>query len=141
VRRIEHHNGFTLIELVTVITILGVLAVFAAPKFLQSTSFESRTTQDLLLRTAQEAQQLAMTQGSGANVQLQIDNSNKRLRIQYTLGGTQTRDYPIPAGITVTDATLSYTALGDATPASTVVINADTTRRVCIETTGYAHSC
>lgn len=139
--RIQHFYGFTLIELVTVITILGILAVYAAPRFLHSSAFETRTLQDQLLRNAQEARQLAMTKGIGANVQLQVDNSNKRIRIQYTQAGTQTRDTPIPADITVSNTTINYTSLGEATPASTIVISATPARQVCIETTGYAHSC
>ncbi len=139
--RSDRTNGFTLIELVTIITILGILAVYVAPRFLQSSAFESRTIQDQLLRAAQEAQQLAMSKGLGANVQLQVDNTNKRIRIQFTDAGTQTRDTPIPAGITLSNATLNYTSLGDASPVTTIVITGDTTRQVCIETSGYAHGC
>ena len=139
--RSEHTSGFTLIELVTVITILGILAVYVAPRFSQTSAFESRTIQDQLIRAAQEAQQLAMSKGLGANVQLQVDNTNQRIRIQYTDSGTQIRDTPIPSGITLSNATLTYTSLGDASPVSTIVISGDTTRQVCIESTGYAHSC
>lgn len=139
--RNEASNGFTLIELVTVITILGVLAAFAAPRFLDNSTFTGRTTQDLILRTAQEARQLAMTKGNSANVQLQIDNSNHRLRIQYTESGTQTRDTALPTDITVTSATINFSMLGDATPVSNIAITADTTRHVCLESTGYAHTC
>lgn len=140
-QRIDSQHGFTLIELVTVITILGILAVFTVPRFLQTTSFETRTVQDQIVRAAQEAQQLAMHKGIGANVQLQVDNTNHRMRISYIDGGAQVRDYAVPDSITLSNATISYSTLGDATPASTIVITGDSTRQVCIESTGYAHSC
>ena len=140
-RRHFASRGFTLVELVTVITILGILSAFALPRFLQTSAFESRTIQDQLIRAAQEAQQLAMHKGTGANVQLQVDDGNKRIRIQYTDSGLQIRDTAIPSDITLSNATINYNTLGDAVPVSTIVITGDSVRQVCIESTGYAHTC
>ena len=41
-------RGFTLVELVTVILIVSVLAVFVVPRFLGSSAFEGRTVQEQL---------------------------------------------------------------------------------------------
>ena len=136
-------RGFTLVELVTVILIVSVLAVFVVPRFLGSSAFEGRTVQEQLISAAREAQQLAMDKGTGAAVTLEIDDGNKRVRIRYNEGGPQTIDYSVPDGITLvsTAPTISYSTLGDASTAMNVSIIGAGTRNVCIEDSGYAHAC
>ena len=134
-------QGFTLVELITVITILGLLSIAIIPKLTDRSAFESRTIQDQLISAARQAQQLAMHKGNTANVQLITDNTNKRIRIQYTQSGTQIIDYAISATTTITNSTTTYNAIGDANLASMLTITIDTSKNVCIETTGYAHAC
>ena len=53
-----HQRGFTLIELIMVVVMLGVLAVFAAPRLLNTGDFNARGFRDetlALLRYAQKA--------------------------------------------------------------------------------------
>lgn len=48
-KSLSSEKGFTLIELVIVIIVLGVLAAIAVPKFIGKSSFEDYTVQDQLI--------------------------------------------------------------------------------------------
>lgn len=132
-------HGFTLIELVTVITILGLLSVAVIPRFASTSNFETRTAQDQLISAVRQAQQLAMNKAVSANVQLQVDSANQRLRITYAEGGTQTIDVSIADNVTLTATTIGFSKSGDANAAATISITPGT-RQVRVETTGYAHA-
>ena len=54
--------GFTLIELIMVIVILGVLAVFAAPKMFDNSTFTGRGLHDETLALLRYAQKSAIAQ-------------------------------------------------------------------------------
>ena len=131
-------HGFTLVELITVLVILGLIAVAVLPRMLQRDTFETRTAQDTLLSAARQAQQLAMNKAVSANVQLITDNTNKRIRISYTEGGAQTIDTSVPDGIDIDDATVSYSKRGDADAAVTIAVG---DRSVCISSAGFAYAC
>ena len=55
-------HGFTLIELVTIIVILGILAVAAAPRFFDRNVFDSRGFNDQVTATLRHAQKTAIAQ-------------------------------------------------------------------------------
>ncbi len=60
--RAGHQQGFSLIELVMVIVILGVLAVFAAPRIFDSTVFNVQGFHDSTLAYLRFAQKTAIAQ-------------------------------------------------------------------------------
>ena len=139
----KRQTGFTLIEMVTVIVILSIMAVAIIPRFLAPSNFESRTTSDLLVSSLRQAQQLAMSKAPNANVSVTTDNTNKRIRISYTEGGAQTIDVDISTNITITDTTIPFLKSGEANIGGqeTIVIGPSNPRNVCIEITGYAYAC
>lgn len=61
-RRRVHQRGFTLIELIMVIVLLGVLAVFAAPRIFNSGDFYARGFHDETLAFLRYAQKTAIAQ-------------------------------------------------------------------------------
>jgi len=64
-------RGFTLIEAVMVIVILGVLAVMAVPRFLGRSAFDERGYLDELKAATRHAQRLAIA--TGCDVRVSID--------------------------------------------------------------------
>jgi MSHA pilin protein MshC len=66
-------RGYTIIELVVVITILGVIAAIAGPRFFNTTPFNQRGYADEVASAIRYAQKIAV--GSGCSVQLTINPS------------------------------------------------------------------
>lgn len=72
--RISRH-GFTLIELVIVILLLGILAAFAVPKWLGKGGFETHTLRDELVTRLRLVQTMNMHEGEGRCTQLVLEQS------------------------------------------------------------------
>jgi MSHA pilin protein MshC len=67
----RHHNGFTIIELVTVIVIVGVLGALAAPKFFDTQPYAQRGYAEEIGAALRLARNVAIA--SGCNVQFTIN--------------------------------------------------------------------
>jgi prepilin-type N-terminal cleavage/methylation domain-containing protein len=78
-------RGFSLIELVTVLVLIGALAVFASAQF-RTQGFERYAFREELISAAQYAQKIALA--SGCAVQLRVDGSGYALN--YQSGGADT---------------------------------------------------
>jgi MSHA pilin protein MshA len=94
----KHQQGFTLIELIIVIVILGILAVTAAPRFIDIQSDARKETLQGVKAALQGASQLVYAKSAIAGVQTQEANS------VVLLAGTVLTKYGYPDADEIADA-------------------------------------
>jgi MSHA pilin protein MshC len=126
-RRSTSEAGFTLVELVVVIVILGVVSAIAAPRFFDDRSFMERGYYEELTAALKYAQKLAVASGCPVRFEIQGGGSYEA-RQQQALGSRcDPADSSWSTGVMRADGQLLSGAspLGvSATPAVTFVFDA-----------------
>jgi MSHA pilin protein MshC len=146
----RYQCGFSLVELITVMIIIGIIGAIAAPRFLGRDIFNSRGYYDQLISTVRYAQKAAIAQHRFVCVT--ITASNVSLAYGTTsacadgslINPANGAAYSInaPGGITATAANFSFNSLGQPSfsgaPLSITV--SGYTSPITVETeTGYVH--
>lgn len=131
---LDHNQGFTLIELVTVMLLLGILSVVALPRFFKAADYKGRGFYEEVAGAARYAQKLAVA--SGCDVQLTIAGDSYALHQRQTCdhGSAFSRNVLRPTGndafagsvptgvsLSASDPSIIFDALGRATPGGVTV--------------------
>jgi len=134
-------HGFTLVELVVTLILIGILAVAVLPRFANQSDFQARGFQDETRALLRYAQKSAIAQRrnvcvtlSGTGVTLTIDNGgscNGALTLpSVPRGGT---------GLSATVAGFKFQPLGDTDQATNIVVTVAGTNITVDPRTGYVY--
>lgn len=121
--------GFTTVELVLVIVIIGILGAVAGPRFFNNSVFDERAYYDELASSVRYAQKVAVA--SGCRVRVSLTANTYELRQQAALGGhcdPADVTFPVPV-LLPSGQTVSGAAPSGITAAPPVVIVYDAVGR------------
>jgi MSHA pilin protein MshC len=125
----KNQSGFTLVELVMVLVLLGIVSVVALPKFFDSGTFQKRGYCNEVLSAFRYGQKLALAEGcdirvrtssSGVDIfrrQVCNDSSAFNRTVVHPGKGGDYNEAP-PTGITLSSSTVIFDAVGRARNAS-----------------------
>jgi MSHA pilin protein MshC len=140
-------RGFTAIELVVTIVVIGVLAAFAVPRFFGREAFDSRGFHDRSIALVRFAQKSAIAWRRTVHVCV----TATQITVGNAAGCASALTYPAtggaasetaPAGVTMSATALSFDSLGRPNAATTITFSSsiagDLTRQIVVTAeTGY----
>lgn len=150
----QREYGFTIVELVAVIVIMGIIAAIAAPRFIGVDAFDARGSHGTLVSALRYAQKTAIAQRR--NVFVNLNTATLVVCLGYTNDcssavidpSTQaTYSKTLSSNVTITASTtpIGFDGLGRPVPNATAtftiqnaVVPAESTRTITVEAeTGY----
>ncbi|MCU7939752.1 MAG: type II secretion system GspH family protein [gamma proteobacterium symbiont of Bathyaustriella thionipta] len=139
----DKQHGFTLVELITVIVILGILATVGASKFFNQSSFTDTQYHQEILSAFRYAQKIAIASQNDVTICLSA-NAYDLYYSSAACAGTRIKhpagqgDYSDTISATITPTVnYTYNASGEASPNGSFTVGG---RNITVEAvTGYVH--
>ena len=131
-------KGFSLVELVAIVVLLGVLAATTLPRLIPSSTYQIAATRGIVVTAFNAAQQLAMTRDDP--VQLVVSGSQIDVRLNSVSVRTAGTQYPqsILPSQTITPATFNFDRLGQPDSSGTLTISQGSSN-ISVEVTPTGH--
>lgn len=144
---VSHGAGFTLIELIMVMIIIGILAIAVLPRFADQTVFESRGFHDETLSLLRYAQKTAIAQHravcislNATGVTMTIDTDTPADGICNTTPPTLPNTPRGGAGLVGSVAAFQFTPLGSTNQAANITITIAGSTGIMVDAaTGYVY--
>lgn len=135
-----------MIELVMVVVIVGVLAVYAVPRFSGSSAFQSRGFADQVQASLRYAQKIAIAQHrftcvaiAGNSLSLSVGTTAACGTPLTSLSGSGSYTINAPSGVTVANAAFNFDALGKPSAAQSIAVSGYASPVIVEAETGYVH--
>lgn len=139
-------SGFTLIELIMVMVMMGVLAVFAAPRLVNTGDFTARGFRDETLSVLRYAQKTAVAQRRVVCVQLNATGVALTMDTDATPDGVCNGAVTLPStprggtGLSGSVSAFKFTPLGGTDLTAAVTVSIANSTAITVEAdTGYVH--
>lgn len=116
-RYVQYNQGFTLVELVTVLIILGIMSVIASAKFFNNSTFEDARYHQEILSAFRFAQKIAIASQDKVTICL----SNTSYTLYYSSASCSGSRVQHPSG----QGDYTDTDISAITPVANYTINAD----------------
>jgi len=140
-------HGFTLVELIVVILLIGILSISIAPRFFTVSSYQDRRAVDELLTALRYTQQMAMNRGGNIRLVLTANDYTVELTDGTQLRSPDGSRHPSCVtpicykkdleGVSASAATIIYDSLGR--PNAGIIITVGSKQIQVEQETGYAH--